>query len=385
VWQQWEMPFSVRLSNGAHFLFCVSILIFWIYGGVEMNESSDNTIQMMTLQNDFQLEPVKQEVNFDRGFTKISLTNNQKKQISAALQHMPTAVASSTMANAYILRFPDGIDNTLMSLKQGGVSSTWLDASGHIGGTASLYSMNIEAAMLGAFSAMAIASSQYFIKQINSELQMINQSMDKILEFLYGDKKAELLSEVSFIKYAYENYSSIMGHNEQRVATIASLQDAKKVAMKDIEFYMCDLDSTINSKSSIDELVTNAFQIKESLELSIQLYGMSSVLETYFSQNYDVEFIKYVEQEITSYIDKCEKRILSSFSALKKFLNDYKGRLLKKEDKSQYENLVGELVDSLYNGEESAIRKSLRKTLQETLSAREYYVKENGEVYLKEA
>lgn len=352
-----------------------------------MNESSDNTIQMLTLQNDFQLEPVKREINFDRGFTKISLTNNQKKQISAALQHIPTAVASSTMANAYILRFPDGIDHTLMSLKQGGVSSTWLDASDHIGGTASLYPMNIEAAMLGAFSAMAIASSQYFIKQINSELQMINQSMDKILEFLYGDKKAELLSEVSFIKYAYENYSSIMGHNEQRAATIVSLQEAKKVAMKDIEFYLCDLDSAINSKSSIDELVTNAFQIKESLELSIQLYGMSSVLETYFSQNYDVEFIKYVEQEITSYIDKCEKRILSSFSALKKFLNDYKGRLLKKEDKSQYEKLVGELVDSLYNGEESEIRKSLRKTLQETLSAREYYVnvKENCEVYLKEA
>lgn len=350
-----------------------------------MNESNNNAIQMMTLQNDFQLEPLKQEVNFDRGFTKILLTNNQKKQISAALQHMPTAVASSTMTNAYILRFPDGINHTLMSLRQGGASTTWLDTSGRIGGTASLYSMNIEAAMLGAFSAMAIASSQYFIKQINSELQMINQSMDKILEFLYGDKKAELLSEVSFIKYAYENYSSIMGHNEQRVATIASLQDAKKVAMKDIEFYMCDLDSTINSKSSIDELVTNAFQIKESLELSIQLYGMSSVLETYFSQNYDVEFIKYVEQEVTSYIDKCEKRILSSFSALKKFINDYKGRLLKKEDKSQYEKLVGELVDSLYNGEESAIRKSLRKTLQETLSAREYYVKENGEVYLKEA
>ncbi len=39
---------------------------------------------------------------------------------------------------------------------------------------------------------------------------------------------------------------------------------------------------------------------------------MSSVLETYFSQNYDVEFIKYVEQEITSYIDKCEKGFLAA-------------------------------------------------------------------------
>ncbi len=56
-----------------------------------------------------------------------------------------------------------------------------------------------------------------------------------------------------------------MGHNEQRAATIVSLQEAKKVAMKDIEFYLCDLDSTINSKSSIDELVTNAFQIKRKL------------------------------------------------------------------------------------------------------------------------
>lgn len=350
-----------------------------------MSESNDNTIQMISLQNDFQLEPIKREVNFDKGYIKVSLTNDQKKQISAAIQHIPSVVASGTMTNAYIVKFPDGINHTLMALKQGGVSSTWRDASGHFGGTASLYSMNMQATILGAFSAIAIASGQYFIKQINSELQMINQSMDKILEFLYGDKKAELLSEVSFVKYAYENYSSIMGHDEQCVATIVSLQEAKKVAMKDIEFYMCDLDSAINSKAGVDELVTNAFQIKESLELSIQLYGMSSVLETYFAQNHDVEFIKYVEQEVTSYIDKCEKRILSSFSALKKYLNDYKGRLLEKVDKSQYEKMVSELVDSLYNGEESTIRKSLRKTLQEASSVKEYYVSEEGEVYLKEA
>ena len=343
-----------------------------------MSESNDNTIQMISLQNNFQLEPIKREVNFDKGYIKVSLTNDQKKQISAAIQHIPSAVASGTMTNAYIVKFPDGINHTLMTLKQGGISSTWLDASGHFGGTASLYSMNMQAAILGAFSAMAIASGQYFIKQIKSELQMINQSMDKILEFLYGDKKAELLSEVSFVKYAYENYSSIMEHDEQRVATIVSLQEAKKIAMKDIEFYMCDLDSAINSKAGVDELVTNAFQIKESLELSIQLYGMSSVLETYFAQNHDVEFIKYVEQEVTSYIDKCEKRILSSFS-------DYKGRLLEKVDKSQYEKMVGELVDSLYNGEESTIRKSLRKTLQEASSVKEYYISEEGEVYLKEA
>ena len=133
-----------------------------------MSESNDNTIQMISLQNDFQLEPIKREVNFDKGYIKVSLTNDQKKQISAAIQHIPSVVASGTMTNEYIVKFPDGINHTLMALKQGGVSSIWRDASGHFGGAASLYSMNMQATILGAFSAMAIASGQYFIKQINS-------------------------------------------------------------------------------------------------------------------------------------------------------------------------------------------------------------------------
>ena len=61
------------------------------------------------------------------------------------------------------------------------------------------------------------------------------------MDFLYGDKKAELMSEISFTKYAFENYASIMAHEAQRAATITSLQSAKKVAMNDIEFYIHDL------------------------------------------------------------------------------------------------------------------------------------------------
>lgn len=71
-----------------------------------MSESNDNTIQMISLQNDFQLEPIKREVNFDKGYIKVSLTNDQKKQISAAIQHIPSVVASGTMTNEYIVKFP---------------------------------------------------------------------------------------------------------------------------------------------------------------------------------------------------------------------------------------------------------------------------------------
>ena len=138
---------------------------------------------------------------------------------------------------------------------------------------------------------------------------------------------------------------------------------------------MNDLDLTVNGKDGIEKLVGNAFQIKESLELSIQLYGMSTILETYFSQNYDTEFIKYIDREMTAYIDKCEKRMLSSFSILKKHIADYKGRWLEKIDKSQYEKDVCELIDSLNNGEESV--------MSAVSEVKEFYISQSGDVYLK--
>jgi hypothetical protein len=44
------------------------------------------------------------------------------------------------------------------------------------------------------------------------------------------------MSEINFIQRAYKNYNSIMNHESQRIATISSIQNAEKVAMKDIEF-----------------------------------------------------------------------------------------------------------------------------------------------------
>ncbi len=99
----------------------------------------------------------------------------------------------------------------------------------------------------------------------------MNLKLDEILEFLYGDKKTELMAEMSFIRYAYENYASIMSHEQQRIATIISLQEARKVAMKDIGSYIYDLETTIFRKTKDYaelDLRGKSFQIKESLELS---------------------------------------------------------------------------------------------------------------------
>lgn len=309
--------------------------------------------------------------------------------LSSLVHNIPSVVAANSLANAYAVKFPDGIQHTLVKLKQGGYMSFFKDGNGKFGGTASLYKLESQAAMLGIFSAMAVASSQYFLTQINNELKMINMNIDKILEFLYGNMKAELIAEVSFVQYAYQNFDSIMSSNDQVSATISSLQSSKKIAMKDIEFYLTDLDSTVNNKddSMIDKYTEKALQLKGSLELAMQLYGVSSILELYYSQNFNPSLVQFIEKQMSFYIDKCEKRMLSCFSVLNNRLtNQNKNRLFaKKSDMASHMQTVKNIVCDLGNAEESSLRTSFRTILHGLNKCTEYYVTNDGDVFLKKA
>lgn len=321
-------------------------------------------------------------------FTKLELTSSQKIQLGGLMQQLPSMIAADSLSQAYIVKFPEGVHGQLMRYKHGGFGTPIQGTDGKVVAHASLEQATGQVAVLGAFNAMAVVSGQYFLSEINSKLEKISLSLDKILEFLYGEKRAELLAEISFTKYAYENYSSIMEHDVQRSATIAGLQAAKKVAIKDIEFYMADLDSATNTKDvpDITGLVNRAFQIKDSLDLSIQLYTMATVLEMYYAQNYDSGYIDYIEKEMRTYIDKCDKWILTDFGALNIHITAFKDKLLAKPvDKEQLAKRVGSVIERLGTGEESALQKSLRAALRAPNKSAEYCISRDGVVYLKTA
>lgn len=346
--------------------------------------NEDNTL--VKTFNGIEVEPCDNLPN-QNIIIPLNLTSTQKAHVNALLQQLPSMLATGTLANAYVLNLPSGVSSSqLMRYADGGIGTPYYGEHG-VAGHASLQSLQAQAAIMGAFTAMSIASGQYFLSKINNNLTAINQKADKILEFLYGDKKAELMAEVSFVNFAYQNYNSIMLCENQRTATIISLQESRKVAMKDIEFYMSDLDLLVKAKdnSDLESFVSKAFQIKDCLQLAIQLYGMSNILEVYYAQNTDSDYLHYVEKDILAYIDKCEKRMLSSFSAIQMWVGAFKGNPLKKIDKSGYEKRISEVVDLLGNGEELIKRKPLQTVLQSFQSESVYYLNKEGEVYIATA
>ena len=278
-------------------------------------QEGQDFLQELQEQYGFKITPCEgnAEVANKKGVHILNLTPEQKGQVSELLQHIPAVTAAGTMAEAYRVSFPIGLPHTLMGLKRGGFSSQIVAEGKGILGTASLYPMAAQAAVLGVFTVMSIATGQFFLMQINKELRMINKKLDEILKFLYEEKKAELLSEVIFVKYACDNYDSIMVDEAQRTATIGNIQQAKKIAMKDIEFYQKYLDGKIESgaKKKFGELVTLmddeiALNI-DSLDMALQLYLISSLMEVYYARNYQKKYIDYVEDAIKSYVESCSR------------------------------------------------------------------------------
>lgn len=356
--------------------------------GLPVSAPAEETFHTLQKQGNFVLAPCEGAFNFEdkSRFAKLKLSSEQAIHIQGLIQHAPNMLASGVLANAYTVKFPEGLPHTLTALKQGGVGSMIRGESGRFVGSASFYSTTTAAALMGAFTVMSVASSQYFLAQINNQMRMMNLKIDEILEFLYGDKKAELMSEMSFLQYAYQNYGSIMSHDVQRMATVVSLQGTKKVAMKDIEFYISDLDASVSRRAKdfeeLQQNVDRTLQIRESLSLSQQLYVMSSMMEIFYAQNLDSEYLDSLEHSLLAYIDKCDKRTLGSFSKLEGQVSAYKPKPMEKVDKAEVEKKIRAVVDSLNSGEESELRKRVRDTLHSADKSTEYYLSSNGNVYV---
>ena len=228
------------------------------------------------------------------------------------------------------------------------------------------------------------------MNDLDSKLSIISGKLDKILEFLYGDKKAEIIAEMQFIRYAYTNFESIFKNETHRLATLTNIQSSKRIAMKNIEFYLADLDTYSHKNTKNDnelkKLSEDILNIKDSLELSVELFFSSSVLEIYYSDNHDKNYIENTIAEVNAYLEECHRRNLKDIALMagrweSVFNKDNKGLPVPLPKPKQHTpNPFNDVVESTSRRETINISKKILDNIQNPI--REYIVTENGEVYI---
>ena len=138
----------------------------------QINETENTELKVLQeLQKAGYMDIASCEMAYDfedqTRFTKLKLDDGQKMRVNALLQQAPMAMAAGTLSKAYTVTFPEGVPHVLTALKQGGFGTMVKGETGRFVGSASLYATASQAALLGVFTAMSIATGQYFLSEIN--------------------------------------------------------------------------------------------------------------------------------------------------------------------------------------------------------------------------
>lgn len=343
--------------------------------------------ELLPTQN-LNCEVTTSDVSFDFGdtsrFRKIEFPEQAGLTANSLLQLLPAAAVSDAASKTYILKFPEGVQGALLHLQRGGYTTTVVDATSHFSGTASLHPVNpASIALFNVFTIASFATGQYFLRDISSKMSEINRKLDDVLTFLEDSKRTELLSELTFVKYAVSNYSTIMLSEAQRIATLTNIQRSKIRAVADIDFYTTELERRVNAKDAKKnpQTVLNA---KQNLDLASQLYAISSIMEPYYAQNWNAGYLKSIHEEADLLLGHTKNKISDVISPYAKDIREaHKETLLKKNPAplSPSEEKILKISDILTNQVHHPLVAVIDSALKAPMRSSELYLSRDGSIY----
>lgn len=238
-----------------------------------------------------------------QGFQKITNT------VSPIFSQLPGIIGTTLSASSYRIRLPEGFTvNDLMKLNRNNEMTTILKKGGKgaIQGSASLVSNAPAAVLMGVFTVLSVATSQYFLKEINNNIVNIKNRLNNIDFFLKAEKQSELLASIDFMQEIQRDYEQISLNDNYQQAVLTNIIDVKKKANADIKFYsnmvkrhFMQLDAKKGKKEDISENLNMIYESIENLKYSTMLYMYSSIMQIIYSDNMgNAEYIEAIKSDM---------------------------------------------------------------------------------------
>jgi len=258
------------------------------------------------ISTDFmKIEKVDDKENYSDNDRFIKLDSSAASQISSMMHVLPSAFAGNALSGAYRVVFPKGMSGVLVPHNGGSLAIMRDPVTKDFLAHGTLYGLNDIGLMYNVFSALSVATGQYFMREIDQSLQDIQKRLDQVLDFLYTDKSCELYAEAQMVYGIYNNCVSIMRCPEQRTAALQSLQHAKVLAERNIQFYYRDMDKLGVKRDSLNNLENDLNNYTQ----AVSLYGVCATMEIVLSENYDETYMKYIEEDLKRHVEKHHEEV----------------------------------------------------------------------------
>lgn len=325
------------------------------------------------------LDTVPTTLKDNEEYTRIS----SSALASGVLDMIASNELAELSSKAYVIKYPKGISGVPVYSDEGMLLTLRNPETGRFTGTGALQPLEKVAAMAQVFSVLAIATNQYYLNSINTELVSIKSGISDIMSFLTHEKAAELYGEAKSVFSIYENYASIIKNKELSTASLATIQRVRAFAESNIQFYFMEMKSLFDKANNAEKLNSRFHEQKNCYEQAINLFGLCTILEIIVSRNYDEQYLTYYSNELKSHVED-HLKLLSQFKGvIDAHLNRELGAKLKNKNKIETYQTIKEELNSMVENT-SSIKQfeiSLEKLIDEYTNPMEYTVLPNGEIY----
>lgn len=353
----------------------------------------DNSLAIID-NNVVKLNRVDEAIDYKTDARFRQIDNRTAAQVSGLLQYLPQAAAGNALKGTFRVEFPQGISGALVQHGNGYLSVMKEPDNGKFVGQATFIPTSESApALLGLFTALSVVTSQYFLAQINQNLEEVQKKLDQVLNFLYSDKECEIYAEMQAVRTIYVNYPAIMNAAEQRTASIATIQHAKIVAERNIQFYYRDMNKRVMAeledrgmplpdlmnRLNDDKTKSLAYGLIDDLNSynqAINLYSICSILEIVLSQNFEDSYLDFIEEDLTSHF-KAHNIIIGKLDGKLTALANKKGA-------GKLSSVMKDVQDLLGEGSPEKKYKDIIGQIRTSYNSKsEYRILEDGTVYQK--
>ena len=213
------------------------------------------------------------------------------------------------------------------------------------------------------FQALAIATSQYYMHEMNSNFESICTEIKSIKEQFVIQDASEIIAGHKSISNMVKHFDSIMDSDSRRQSESIKAGQIEFDALKQIERSRLKLEKNFpldpkkDSLEKVDGNVTGIINTLAQLKMSVYVYGMTKGLRVCFDKVDNPEEITDFINEINEQIDLYKETINKTIEVLNKYTTDSKA--LNKLSKKQVGGLIavgvlaGPLAPALVGGLEA--------------------------------
>ncbi len=255
------------------------------------------------------------------------------------------------------------------------------------------------------FQVLAIATSQYYMHEMNSNYESICTELKSIKEQFMIQDASEIIAGHKSISNMVKHFDAIMASDKRRQSESIKAGQIEFDALKQAERSRLKLEKNFpldpkkDSLEKVDSNVTGIINTLAQLKMSVYVYGMAKGLRVCFDNVDTPEEVSDFISEINEQLELYKETINNTIEALNKYTTDSKA--LNKMSKKQVGGLIavgvlaGPLAPALVGGlganhvremkdQREAHKKSIEDRIKENVSLNDIESLSASVVFLEE-